>query len=567
MALGGPASALSPPQISSSLAFSFGDRIVRISADGSDRRTLTRTGPFANGDFEGRTGDSNPQLSSDGARLILTRATPLKDYGVRRRIILANADGSAARPILPGNRKVFFSSPAWMPDGESVAVARSIDRRHSTARSVVIASLDGKSVKTVFRLPLHRSGNLKEDLATYREPVDIAASPDGRRLLITVSNGYSYDRKWLVLLDLKTGKRRLIGKNTRSGTFSPDGTRFAYVSSTGNRGETCTETDETSCVIQGDLFIQNVDGSGKRRVTRSRAAEENPDWSPDGQRIAFDANYNLPASGAGAEIYAIAPDGSCLSWLTNGSPAGVEPDWAPDSGPTDLLCGVEARDPVISKEWIPTVEQGAAISVWAGPILGNRLVTRAALTGPFRVATYDDCAVFSAKACAPDPKFEIGGISTCFAGLYLGLVVGEAERSAFGHRRGVAFLREKKRTRRGGTTRSLTVFTGDTMLGISGRGNTSFAELEKQIDGLRPANASRPEGRLPHLYLPKGMPNTVRFVAGMVHRIGVKRTAARLEADAKDIRVLVRFSKRLDMLGPIRTKTCSKEESDPFAGF
>ena len=564
---GGTANALTPPAAPSSIAFSFGDRIVRIAADGSGRQSLTRTGPFPDGDLAGRTGDAAPQLSPDGAQLIFTRSLPRKDYGVRRSIMLASADGSGARVILRGNRKVDFSAPAWMPDGKSVAVARSIDRPNGTARSVVIASLNGKSVKTVFTLPLHRRGDLKQDLATYREPIDIGVSPDGKRLLITVSDGYSYDRKWLVLVNLNNGKQRMIGKNTRSGSFSPDGSRFAYVSSTGNSGETCIETDETSCVIQGDLFVQNLDGSGKRRLTRSRAAEENPDWCPDGKRIAFDANYNLPGSGAASEVYAIAPNGTCLSWLTNGSPASVEPDWAPEAGPSDLLCGIEPRETVISSDWIPTKEEGAEISVWAGPVLGNRLVSEAVLTGPFRATVYDDCAVFNARACAEPAKYEIGGLSTCYAGLYLGIVVGEAKRSDFAHRRGVAFLREKRRTRRGNLVRSVTVFTGDTMLAIRGRGNASFADLEKQIDGLRPATASVSAGRLPQLYLPKGMPNTVKFVAGMVGRIGVRRTSIRLEADPKDIRTLVRFSSRLNLLGPIKTKTCTKEETDPFAGY
>ncbi|MDQ5894374.1 MAG: hypothetical protein QG596_635 [Actinomycetota bacterium] len=567
MTLAGSATALAPPPAPSGIAFSFGDQVVLIAADGSDRREFTRTGPFPEGDSEGRTGDSNPQLSPDGAHLLLTRFTPARDYGVRRRIVLAGADGNGARPILRGNGKVSFSYPAWMPDGESVAVARSIDRRGGTARSVVIASLDGKSVKAVFKLPLHRRGSLKQDLSTYREPVDIGVSPDGTRLLITLSNGYRYDQKWLVLLDLKSGKRRLVGRNTRHGSFSPDGNRFAYVSSAGNRGMTCTETDETSCVVQGDLYVQNVEGDVRQRLTWSRASEENPDWSPDGQRIAFDANYNIPKSGAAAEIYAIAPDGSCLSWLTNGAPAGVEPDWAPAAGPSDLTCGIEPKKPAIVRDWIPSDVDGVAISVWAGPRLGDRLVSSASLTGPFRYTAYDDCAVFDAMACAPPPKYEVGGLSTCFAGMYLGLVVGEAKRSAFGQRRGVTFLRQGGHGRGGSGIRNVTVFSGDTMLSISGDRKTGFPELIAQIDGLRPVNAAEPKGRLPKLYLPKGMPNAVKTVSRMVRRIGIKRTSTRLDSKPKAIRALVTFSKRMKLLGPIRTKSCTKEEEDPFAGF
>ncbi|MBK5232196.1 MAG: PD40 domain-containing protein [Thermoleophilia bacterium] len=560
--MAGPASALTPPPPPSGIAFSFGGKILRIGSDGSDRRELTKTGPFANGDSQGRVGDAAPQLSPDGSHLLVTRTTPRKDYGVNRSIVLAGADGTEPAPILRGTKKVSFSSPAWMPDGQSVAVAREVDRRRGYARSVVIAGLDGKSLKTVFKLPLHRTGeNFKLDEATYREPIDIGVSPDGSKLLVTVSNGYFYDKKYLVLVDLETGKQRTVGKNTRSGSFSPGGERFVYVSSAGNKGETCTETDETSCVIQGDLYTQDTDGGDKQRVTRSRAAEENPDWSPDGLRIAFDANYNLPKSGAAAEIYAIAPDGSCLSWLTNGSPASVEPDWSPDAGRSDLACGIDPREPVLAGDWTSLGAKDAAKSVWGGPVSGDRLVSQAILTGPFRFAMYDDCAVFDAKACAPAPKYDIGGISTCFAGLYLGLVVGEAKRSAFGHRKGVAFLRES-----GGRSKvkRITVFTGDTMVSISGDRRTTFAQLEAQIDTLRPADTAGPPKKLPALYLPKGMPNVVDLVARLVRRTGIKRAAERLDAKPNEIRPLLTFSRRMEMLGPIKTEACSKEEADPF---
>jgi len=560
-----PASALTPPLPPSGIAFSSGSEIVRIAADGSDRRELTTTGPFADGDSQGRVGDAAPQLSPDGSHLLFKRATPRKDYGVNRSIVLAGADGSEPTRILRGTRKVSFSSPAWMPDGQSVAMAREVDRRRGYARSVVIAGLDGKSVKTVFKLPLHRTGNnFKLDEATYRVPIDIGVSPDGSKLLVTVSNGHSYDKKYLVLVDLETGKQRIVGKNTRSGSFSPDGERFVYVSSAGNRGESCTETDETSCVIQGDLYTQDIDGRGKVRVTRSRAAEENPDWSPDGLRIAFDANYNLPKSGAAAEIYAIAPDGSCLSWLTNGTPASVEPDWSPSAGRSNLACGVELREPVFAGDWTSLGAKDTAKSVWGGPVSGDRLVSQAVLAGPFRFAKYDDCAVFDARACALAPEYDIGGISTCFAGLYLGLVVGEAKRSAFGHRKGVAFLRESGERSK---VKRITVFTGDSMLSISGNRRTTFAELEQQIDTLRPANALSPPKKLPGLFLPKGTPNVLKAVARLVKRTGIKQASERLDAKTKEIRQLLTFSRRMKLLGPIQTESCSKEEADPFAGF
>src|SRR5205085_12050692 len=58
--------------------------------------------------------------------------------------------------------------------------------------------------------------------------------------------------------------------------WSPDGTRIAFDS---NRG--------TSSVNDHDLFVINQDGSGLKRLTSSAANDQGPTWSPDGTKIAF----------------------------------------------------------------------------------------------------------------------------------------------------------------------------------------------------------------------------------------------------------------------------------------
>ena len=208
---------------------------------------------------------------------------------------------------------------------------------------------------------------------------------------------------------------------------------------------------------------------------------------------------------------------------------------------------------------------GAEISVWAGPVLGNRLVSEAVLTGPFRATVYDDCAVFNPPGPAPSLRSgEIGGLSTCYAGLYLGIVVGEAKRSDFAHRRGVAFV--KAAHRRGNLVRSVTVFTGDTMLAIRGRGNASFADLE--ADRRASTGHRFRVGRAFAAALPAEGNAEHGQVCGRDGR--PDRSQANLDQAGgrpEGHRTLVRFSSRLNLLGPIKTKTCTKEETDPFAGY
>jgi Tol biopolymer transport system component len=66
-----------------------------------------------------------------------------------------------------------------------------------------------------------------------------------------------------------------------------------------------------------DVYAVNADGSGQRRLTRTRGWDGFPTWSPDGRRIAFFTNhgcYQVNANGTGRKrlpacIYGWARDG------------------------------------------------------------------------------------------------------------------------------------------------------------------------------------------------------------------------------------------------------------------
>jgi TolB protein len=59
---------------------------------------------------------------------------------------------------------------------------------------------------------------------------------------------------------------------------------------------------------QSDIYVMNADGSRKRNLTRDRASDDLPTWSPDGRRIAF-----LHGRGGGrGQLYVVNADGSGL---------------------------------------------------------------------------------------------------------------------------------------------------------------------------------------------------------------------------------------------------------------
>jgi TolB protein len=67
----------------------------------------------------------------------------------------------------------------------------------------------------------------------------------------------------------------------------------------------------------------NADGSNRRRLTRSAAAEGGPTWSPDGRKIAFERSRGPYLLG---HVYVMNADGSGKRKLARG----YAPRWSPD---------------------------------------------------------------------------------------------------------------------------------------------------------------------------------------------------------------------------------------------
>ena len=96
-------------------------------------------------------------------------------------------------------------------------------------------------------------------------------------------------------------------------SWSPDGTKIAFDAEFGGNDE---------------IYVINQDGTGLQQLTFDSAEDRDPAWSPDGTRIVFSSNRGGLSQ---YDLLVMNADGSNIANLTN-SPSSGEfgPDWSPD---------------------------------------------------------------------------------------------------------------------------------------------------------------------------------------------------------------------------------------------
>jgi len=101
-----------------------------------------------------------------------------------------------------------------------------------------------------------------------------------------------------------------------------------------------------------DIFVANVDDllarvAGPQNITNngSDTIDNDPDWAPDGTKIAFTSHppSDNPINPIHAEIYVINPDGTGLTRLTFNNYEERAPAWSPDGSRIVFMARVGTR--------------------------------------------------------------------------------------------------------------------------------------------------------------------------------------------------------------------------------
>lgn len=228
------------------------------------------------------------------------------------------------------------SSPSWSGDGQKIAYTLDIGASNA---NIWVMNADGSNAQQV---------TFKDQPDTYAWQGDPSFSPDGNKIAFTRHRPFSYmgDQTDIFVINVDgTGESPITNTTPDSIPFdevepawSPDGSKIAF---SGVRFE--PYIDPLGVLTEGaqwEILTMNPDGSGEQILSAGAENSERalyleqdrgPSWSPDGSRLLFSSESQIPSCCNPWQNWLVNADGS---GLVNISPDPTINDggaiWSPD---------------------------------------------------------------------------------------------------------------------------------------------------------------------------------------------------------------------------------------------